>query len=69
MKIFTLNIGYLIGNNMSRLFGLDNVSLRRAEIYVDNNKGTECSITDLNNIPWILGNLVLKNFVNVRTEF
>ena len=69
MRIFSWKIGKLIGNNMTRLFGLDNVSLHRSEIYVDNNKGIECSINDLNNLPWMLGNLVLENFVNVINDF
>jgi hypothetical protein len=36
---FSKKINSIIGLNMSRLFGMENVSLRRAEIYIGKNKG------------------------------
>ena len=62
MMLFSKKIGNLIGNNMSRLFGIENVSLRRGEIYVDNKKGLDCTYNYNITTPWLLGKTVLENF-------
>lgn len=46
---------------MSRLFGDENISLRRAEIYVNKSKGINCSYNFDNNVKWPLGKYVLDN--------
>ena len=56
----------VIGLNMSRLFGLDYVSLRRAEIYINNSKGINCSF-DFDKMPkWALGKYIIDELKIVR---
>jgi len=45
---------------MTRLFGNENISLRRSEIYVNKNKGTKCTFDLSNSSKWLVGSLVLK---------
>jgi hypothetical protein len=60
---------------MSRLFGLDNVSLRRAEIYVNKSKGINCSYSFEDQPKWPLGKYVLdqlkddKDDVHLNLDF
>ena len=62
LVFFSKRINPLIGANMSSLFGMENVSLRRAEIYVNKNRGINCSF-DPNNkqYKWPLGSFILNN--------
>lgn len=70
LRMFTQKMGNAIGNNMSRLFGIENVALRVAEIYVDNNKRDVCSFSNyLDSTPWPLGEIVLENFNKVIFHF
>ena len=61
MAYFSKRINSIIGTNMSRLFGLDYVSLRRAEIYVNRSKGVNCTFDFKDSVEWPLGKLVLNN--------
>ena len=49
---------------MSSLFGIENVSLRRAEIYVNKHKGINCSYEVNKNNKWMLGNYIMDHFKN-----
>jgi hypothetical protein len=56
----------VIGLNMSRLFGLDYVSLRRAEIYINNSKGINCSFDFDKMSKWPLGKYIIDELKIVR---
>ncbi len=62
--MFSKQINSIIGDNLSKLFNRDNTSLRRAEIYIDDNKGINCSYGKEYNV-WPLGEIVLKQLLNV----
>jgi hypothetical protein len=53
---------------MSRLFGLDNVSLRRAEIYVNKSKGINCSYSFADQPKWALGKFVLEQLKDDKDD-
>jgi hypothetical protein len=70
MMLFSKQIGSIIGDNLNKLFGLKNVSLRRTEIYIEDTKGFNCSYNDKNKSdPWVLGRLVLENFAKVNLSY
>ncbi len=56
----------VIGMNMSRLFGLDYVSLRRAEIYINNSKGINCSFDFDQKSKWPLGKYIIDELKIIR---
>lgn len=58
---FSKRINSLIGFNMSTLFGMSDVSLRRAEIYIKKSKGINCSYDLGNSAKWPLGKFVLDH--------
>jgi hypothetical protein len=64
LAYFSKKINAVIGTNMSKLFGIDNISLRRAEIYVNKNKGINCSYDFSDKFEWPLGRLVLNQLKN-----
>lgn len=49
----------MIGLNMSALFGINGVSLRRAEIYVNKSRGINCSYDLKDTKKWPLGRYIL----------
>ena len=51
---------------MSRLFGLENVSLRRAEIYINNSKGINCSFDFTKSYKWPLGKYIMDELKIIR---
>ena len=53
---------------MSRLFGNENISLRRSEIYVNKNKGTKCKF-DLNNSRYEIPRNSIEYFENQKPFF
>jgi len=57
---FNKKISSIIGTDMNRLFGMNNVSLRRSEIYINKNKGTKCTFDLNSNEKWLLGSYVLN---------
>ena len=69
--MFSRRIHHLIGKDISRLFGLDGVSLRKNEIYIGNTRGVNCS-TSMNDTEllqrWPLGSLVMDKIRNVCEE-
>ena len=65
---FSKRINSLIGSNMSRLFNMENISLRRAEIYVNINKGINCSYDVRKRNKWILGNFVINQLIQKSIE-
>lgn len=61
---FNKQIHQLIGKDPNRLFGLNNVSLKNSEIFINNTKGLSCS-NNLNEDKWPLGRLIIENLRNV----
>ena len=62
LAYFSRRINPLIGLNMSSLFGLENVSLRRAEIYINKSRGINCSFgLSGKTSKWPLGSFILNN--------
>lgn len=64
-------VNSIVGNNMTTLFGQENISLRRSEIYINKNKGTKCSfeLTSSNTSKWALGNYILTNLKTPMVYF
>ena len=54
-------INPLLGNNPSYLFGMDNVSIKKGEIYINKKKGFNCSYDVKNIRKWPLGKFILDN--------
>lgn len=68
MLLFTKRIGSILGEDLKKLLGVDNVSLRRGDIYIEDNKGYNCSY-DNTTSPWMLGKRVLRNLLSVSFVF
>ena len=66
LAYFVKRINALVGLNMSRLFGMENVSLRRGEIYVNKSKGINCSYEMRNTNRWPMGRLIVEQ---LRSEY
>jgi hypothetical protein len=63
--VFNKQINHLIGKDPNRLFGMENVSVKKSEVYVGAKKGVSCSVNNENE-TWALGDTVLNNLVNVK---
>lgn len=59
LAYFSKRVNTVIGLNMSSLFGLNGVSLRRAEIYVNKSRGINCSFNLDGTNKWPLGRFIL----------
>ena len=72
LAYFSKRVNTVIGLNMSSLFGLNGVSLRRAEIYVNKSRGINCSFNLDDTNKWPLGRFILDllkdNQENVRKK-
>jgi hypothetical protein len=66
LAYFSKRINSVIGTNMSQLFGLENISLRRAEIYVNKSKGINCTYDFKESVEWSLGYQVLNQLKSDR---
>ena len=66
LAYFSKRINSVIGTNMSKLFGMENVSLRRAEIYVNKSKGINCTYDFKESVEWPLGKHVLNHLKSDR---
>lgn len=66
LLLFCERISQLAGTDMTRLFGIPGVNLRRSEIFVDTKKGISCK-SEKNLIkPWILGRIILNSTLNIE---
>lgn len=65
LTLFSKQINGMLGKDVHRLFGIQDISLNRTEIYIKSKKGIECSFEKNDTEPWPLGNLVLSNILNV----
>ncbi len=61
-------INSIIGSDMNRLFGMENVSLKKSEIYVNKKKGANCSFRLNSTSKWLLGNFIINQFKNDDTK-
>lgn len=68
LVFFNKHIHQLIGKDMNRLFGLNNVVLKNSEIYVNNTRGLECA-PNSDMAKWPLGKIVIQNLKNVKKKF
>lgn len=59
LAYFSKRVNSMIGLNMSALFGINGVSLRRAEIYVNKSRGINCSYDLKDTKKWPLGRYIL----------
>lgn len=62
MMILNKQINSLIGQDLNKLFGMNDVSLKNSEIYIGAQKGISCS-DEVD--AWPLGNLARENLINV----
>jgi len=58
-------IGHLIGKNKNKLFGINGISLRNSEIFINSTKGINCTFNDSLREVWPLGKTVLRNLIHV----
>lgn len=65
LLIFCERIGQIVGTDMTRLFGMEGVSLRKSEIYVGSKKGCSCNGEKNLTKPWQLGPLIINNTLRV----
>ena len=65
LLFFCSQLGRVAGKNMESLFGVENVSLRKSEIFVNNKKGLSCENEHGEEI-WPLGRVVLDIILNVN---
>lgn len=65
LVFFNKHIHQLIGKDMNRLFGLNNVILKNSEIYVNNTRGLDCA-PNSDMAKWPLGKIVIQNLKNVK---
>jgi hypothetical protein len=65
LLIFSKQINQLIGKDTKKLFGMDGVSLKNTEIYINNKKGMNCSLDNSTIEAWPLGDIVKENILNV----
>lgn len=63
--VFSKQIGSAVGADMASLFGKNDYSLRRGEIYVNNVKGVDCLYNQSNN-QWPLGEIVIEQLKNMH---
>jgi hypothetical protein len=68
LMYFSRIINPLIGTNMSSLFGMENVWLKRTEIYVNKSKGIECTYNLEGSKKWSLGKFVLDHLKKNHDE-
>jgi hypothetical protein len=68
LLMFSKQINHLVGKDMNKLFGIDDVSVKKSEIYVGGKKGVTCTVNNQNE-TWGLGDTVLNNLVNVMQFF
>ncbi|CAF0748574.1 unnamed protein product [Brachionus calyciflorus] len=64
--MFSNQIHQLVGKDINRLFGIEGVSLRNTEIFVNSKKGINCSFNS-NDETWPLGDLITSNIINMPT--
>lgn len=64
MIMFSHQIHQIVGKDINRLFGVEGVRLRNTEIFVNGNKGINCSMESEHNV-WKLGYLIASNIINV----
>lgn len=51
-------MGQIVGKNSKKLFGMENVSLKKSEIYINGNKGIQCNNDNSSEI-WEIGKTIL----------
>ena len=67
LLLFCERIGAQAGTDMTRLFGMPGINLRKSEIYIQDKRGISCG-TDINGSSskvWPLGRLVLNDSLRV----
>ncbi len=65
---FNRTINHLIGTNANSLFGMENVTLRKNEIFVNNKKGLECGYKIEHTSKWPLGKFILDRLVKQNSD-
>jgi len=66
LLLFCERIGPLAGTDMTRLFGMAGINLRKSEIYIQDKKGISCSFERNVTRIWPLGRLVLDDMSKVK---
>ncbi len=66
--LFCEQVNQIVGTDINRLFGLEGVSLKKSEIYVNFRKGISCNSEHSTNYSetWPLGKLILNSILNVN---
>ncbi len=67
LLLFCERIGAQVGTDMTRLFGMSGIILRKSEIYIQEKKGISCGIekNQTTKVVWPLGRLVLNDSLRV----
>jgi hypothetical protein len=69
LLVFSKQINQLIGKDTKKLFGMEGVSLKSNEIYVNDRKGINCSLDNSTLETWPLGDIIKENILNVSNHF
>jgi hypothetical protein len=67
--VFSRQINQLIGKDLNKLFGIDGISLRKSDIYINSRRGLNCSLDNSTQESWPLGHLIMDNLLNVFNLF
>lgn len=65
--MFSMQVSSAIGDDMTRLFGRNDYSLRRGEIYVKNGKGRDCILFNQSKTEWLLGDIVMNKLQKMQS--
>ncbi len=69
LLMFCEKMSPLVGIDMNNLFGITNVKLKNAEIYVGSTKGVSCNNENLDySNLWPIGRLVINSLLNVNIK-
>jgi hypothetical protein len=67
--VFSRQINQLIGKDVNKLFGIDGISLRKSDIYINSRRGLNCSLDNSIQESWPLGYLIMDNLKHVFNLF
>ena len=69
LVVFSRQINQLIGKDVNKLFGIDGISLRKSDIYINSRRGLNCSLDNSTQESLPLGYLIMDNLKHVFISF
>ncbi len=62
--MFCNRINEIIGKDMTKLFNVNGIELRKSEVFFNNQKGVKCNYNNAS-VNWPVGRIVLNSILNV----